>query len=75
MDGIYQVIAISEFSKGDLNRLFPSSKGKTHVIYNSVVCGEKLEVASKLFEVPFVLNVNAMVDYKNQLTIIKAFSL
>lgn len=75
LNDICQVIAISEFSKGDLNRLFPSSKGKTHVIYNSVVCGEKQKVSSKLFDVPFVLNVNAMVDYKNQLTIIKAFAL
>ena len=67
------IIAISKYSESQLLNLFKTCQGKTHVVYNSIeICGKE-RIDNLLFNHPYILNVNAMENYKNQLVIVKAF--
>lgn len=72
LDGI---ITISDFSKKCIGDVFPNIKNKVNVIYNSVEAVEKTNTLKYNIDGPFILNVNAMEKYKNQMSILKAFAL
>lgn len=68
-----KIVAISEFTKDDIEHYYPKAEGKVEVIYNSfnfLKYGGELSsnIGAKFF---LVISTNA--DYKNQKTIIKAF--
>ena len=69
---LYHIVTISEYSKNMIEIYFPIAKGKISVIYNSLGKTNYLNCASIVNE-DYILNVNALCDYKNQITLIKAF--
>lgn len=69
------VITISDFSKECICDVFPNMKNRVNVIYNSVESVEKPNTLKCKIDSPYILNVNAMEKYKNQMSILKAFAL
>ena len=67
------IVTISYYSYGEITKLFPSIKNKMYVIYNSIDYIEPLNSQNNDIGTPYILDVNSMVEYKNHLTIIKAF--
>lgn len=68
-----RIVAISDFTKEDIEHYYPRSKGKIEVIHNSFnFCkfdgNEKADIPHMYF-----LAISTNADYKNQITIIKAF--
>ncbi len=71
------ITTISQYTKNDLLRFFPETPPeKVHVIYLSVpeIKGSKKPDGLKENE-KFILNVNTIAEFKNPLTLLKAFSL
>lgn len=71
------VFAISQYTKSDINRIFPDTDmEKVFVIYNSIEIAKKSIKPNGIGTVfPFILSVNHLDRYKNALTTIKAFAL
>lgn len=68
-----KIVAISQFTKNDVEHYYPKAKGKIVKIYNSFNFGkyEGKEIANLGFEYFIAISTNA--DYKNQKTILKSF--
>ena len=68
-----RIVTISNFSKGEIAKLFPRVGNKINVIYNSIK--PVLPNPIKHFNLPeyYILDVNSMEEYKNHMTLIKAF--
>lgn len=70
-----KIVAISKFTKEDVEHYYSQAKGKIDVIYNSMnfskFDGEK--IANYGFNYFLAISTNA--DYKNQKTILKAFQM
>jgi len=68
-----KIVAISQFTKDDIEHYYPSAKGKVEVIYNSFnfskYTGEDYEEIGK----GYFLAISTSADYKNQKTIVEAF--
>ena len=67
------IVAISEFTKADVERFYPKSKGKIEVIYNSFNFNKYDGKESFTIGAPYFLAISTNADYKNQKTIFKAF--
>lgn len=68
-----KIVAISEFTKNDVEHFYPKSKGKIEVIYNSFNFSKYVgEEASKI-GAPYFLAISTNADYKNQKTILEAY--
>jgi len=69
-----QLIAITEFTKSELERLQPKINiTKVSVVHNGV--GYNLEQYKPILDYPYILDVNMLYEYKNADTLIKAFGL
>lgn len=71
------ITTISQYTKDDLLRFFPNiPPDKVHVIYLSVpeIIGSK-KPEGLIEGEPYILNVNTIADFKNPLTLLKAYSL
>lgn len=68
-----RIIAISNFTKNDVENYYPNSKGKIEVIYNSMNFSkfEGEDIAS--FGKDYFLAISMNADFKNQKTILRAF--
>lgn len=69
-----KIVAISEFSKEDVEHFYPMSKGKIEVIYNSFNFNKYKGKESSTIGAPFFLAISTNADYKNQKTILKAYN-
>lgn len=69
----HKIVTISEYSKKEILELFPSIGNKIAVIYNSVIMDEPSVTEKVMINHPYILDVNNLAEYKNHLTIIKAF--
>ena len=69
-----KIIAISQFTKDDIEYYYPQTKGKIEVIHNSMNFSkfEGADVADLGYDYFLAISTNA--DYKNQKTVLKAFS-
>lgn len=67
------IIAISQFTKEDVEYYYPSAKGKISFIYNSFNFNKFDEPCMMNFGYYFFLSVSMSADFKNQITIIKAY--
>lgn len=68
-----KIIAISRYTKSDLESYYPCAKGKTEVIYNSFNFEKFKEEVESSIEDEYFLAISTNADYKNQKTIIKAY--
>lgn len=71
------ITTISQYTKDDLLHFFPETPAdKVHVIYLSVPEIKESKKPSGLEEgAKYILNVNTIADFKNPLTLLKAFTL
>lgn len=73
------IVTISHFVENDMYRFFPDiTVSNPHVIPNSVgvrIDTSAADIASRTSMItgPYILNINAIVKYKNHITLIKAF--
>ena len=69
------IVLISHFVENDMHKFFPDiAVSNLHVIPNAVaIDGFVRENADSLVPVPYILNINAITEYKNHITLIKAF--
>ena len=67
-----KIVAISDFTKGDIEYYYPLSKGKIDVIYNSFNFSKYDGANFSNIGAKFFLAISTNADYKNQKTIIKA---
>lgn len=67
------IVAISQFSKKDIEQHYPQAKGKVEVVYNSF-CFSKYEgCVESPIGTDYFLAISTDADYKNQGTILKAY--
>lgn len=68
-----RIIAISQFTKADIEYYYPQAKGKIEVIYNSFNFNKYN--SEKIFDLgyKYFLSISTSIDYKNQKTILDAF--
>ena len=75
-DSCNALIAISKYTKNDIQKYYPNAIHKAHVVYNSVVLAKHSEKPGVITEnMNFILYVNALFPYKNVITLVKAFNL
>lgn len=70
------IVFISNFVKNDMRNYFPDiTVSNSRVIPNAVSISENLSdvKSAKLIDRPYILNINAITEYKNHITLIKAF--
>lgn len=70
-----RIVAISQFTKEDVEKYYPAAKGKIVVIYNSFnfekyECDENTDIGESYF-----IAISTTADYKNQRSILNAFKL
>lgn len=68
-----KIIAISQFTKEDIEHFYHSAKGKIEVIYNSFKFSKFDELYEYEFDYQFFLSISMSADFKNQITILKAY--
>ena len=68
------VVAISTYTKQDIIRFFKKAQDKIKVVYNSVTIPTAGNMDLKI-NGPYLLYVNALLSYKNLITLVKAYSL
>ena len=68
-----KIIAISEFTKQDIERFYPKAKGKVEVIYNSFNFRKYEGKSNAELDCEYFLAISTNADYKNQKTILKAY--
>lgn len=68
-----KIVAISEFTKADVEHFYPMSKGKMEVIYNSFNFNKYEGKETFAIGAPYFFAISTNAEYKNQKTIIKAF--
>lgn len=71
---IKKIIAISNYTKEDIIKRFSKSINNIHVIYNSIIKNEPQSFKLPTLR-PYILNINTITEYKNPITLIKAFNL
>jgi glycosyltransferase involved in cell wall biosynthesis len=71
-----RVIAISNYTRDHIFMEFPfAEKKKVTVVYNSVPMGEEALMPARMEGVDdFILDVNTLKEYKNLMTLLKAFA-
>lgn len=71
---INTIVAISNYTKEEIIKRFPKDVNNINVIYNSII-----KSTPKSFKLPtqepYILNINTITEYKNPITLIKAFNL
>lgn len=70
-----KIVNISNYVKDDLGKIYPSLVDRQVTIYNSIEYVAPTSFESCVFKNKYILNVNAMIAYKNQFTLLKAFNL
>lgn len=70
-----KIIAISQFTKDDVEHYYPQAKGKTEVIYNAMNFSKFDGGAGNNVDFDYFIAVSNNADYKNQSTIFKAFKI
>lgn len=68
-----KIVAISEFTKTDIEFFYPKANGKIEVIYNSFNFSKYEDEESTDIQGEYFLAISTNADYKNQKTILKAF--
>lgn len=68
-----KIVAISEFTKNDIEQYYPTSRGKIEVIYNSFNFKKYDGNESSKIGAPYFLAISTNADYKNQKTILAAY--
>ncbi len=68
-----KIIAISEFTKCDIEHYYTQSKGKIEVVYNTMDFGKYNNIILPSLPFDYFLAISTNYDYKNQKTIIAAF--
>lgn len=74
IESLSQIVTISNFSKSQIEFFFKKSNEHISVIYNSLGINIKTQQHQSVINTKYILNVNAVVGYKNQITLIKAFN-
>lgn len=69
----HKLICISKHSLNELTSFMPELHGKCQVVYNSVVVSAVEDLPNIHSLKPYILNVNTLEEYKNVLTLVKAF--
>ncbi len=71
-----KTIGISNYVANDLKSVWPECAEKVVTIYNGVTLSKEEPIPiSSLVNKPFILYVNTLVEYKNIITLIKAFAI
>lgn len=70
-----RIVAISQFTRTDVERYYPVAKGKIEVIYNSFNFEKYERQETSEIGVPYFLAISTNANYKNQKTILKAYKL
>ena len=68
-----KIVAISEFTKHDIEQFYPKSRGKVEIIYNPFNFRKYEGDKNAELGCNYFLAISTNVDYKNQKTILKAF--
>ena len=68
-----RIIAISQFTKNDIEYYYPQAKGKVEVIYNSMNFKKFNSTEASVLNFDYFLAISTNANYKNQKTILKAF--
>lgn len=68
-----RIIAISQFTKNDIEHYYPSARGKVSFVYNSFNFNKYDEPYLMNLGYKYFLSVSMSADYKNQITILKAY--
>lgn len=68
-----KIIAISQFTKSDIEYYYPQAKGKIEVIYNTMDFSKYNNSKEPHFNYHYFLAISTSYNYKNQRTIISAF--
>ena len=68
-----KIVAISDFTKSDVEYFYPQSKGKIEVIYNSFDFSKYSGERVSNIGTPYFLAISTNADYKNQKTILEAY--
>ena len=70
-----KIVAISEFTKRDIEHYYPKSRGKVEVIYNSFNFRKYDGERNTELGCEYFLSISTNADYKNQKTILRAFEI
>lgn len=71
-----KIVGISNYVANDLKLVWPECAEKVVTIYNGVTLSKEEPIPiSSLVNKPFILYVNTLVEYKNIITLIKAFAI
>lgn len=68
-----RIVTISNYSKSQILKLFPISNEYISVIYNSIITVDPQPIKNLPLPDKYILDVNSMEEYKNHLTLVKAF--
>ena len=68
-----KIVAISDFTRDDIEQYYPMSKGKIDVIYNSFNFSKYESNEASKIGVPYFWAISTNADYKNQKTILNAY--
>lgn len=68
-----KIIAISQFTRSDVEHYYPFAKGKIEVVYNSMDFSKYDNSIDPSLPYDYFLAISTNYNYKNQQTIIKAF--
>ena len=69
-----RIITISNSEKRHILKLFPDLKDKISVIHNGIeISNNEKKIEGGFFSKPYVLDINTLYEYKNPLTLVKAF--
>lgn len=69
-----RIVAISQFTKEDVEHYYPQAKGKVEIIYNSFNFSKFAGNEESPIGADFFLTISNNADYKNQKTILQAYS-
>lgn len=72
---VHTIVTISNYVKNELLCKFPMLQDRVFTIYNSINYFEPKNIDNALLQKKYILCVNAMEEYKNQVTLVKAFML
>ncbi|MDH6314013.1 glycosyltransferase involved in cell wall biosynthesis [Parabacteroides sp. PFB2-10] len=68
------IITISDYVKEEIKRKYPfAAKKNIKTIYNAAEFGMETHETRSLFDFSYILYVNSLAEYKNLLTLLKAF--
>lgn len=71
----YKIITISEYVKNDIIKTFPFIPSKKlHTIYNGILFEKNISFTTSPYHKPYILYVSTLLQYKNVITLIKAFN-